>query len=249
MEAGTKSVIVTGASRGIGAATARLAARHGYRVCVNYHTNAAAAAQVVADIESSGGQAIAIRADTGDSDQIDAMFGTVDEQIGPLHALINNAGISGERGPLAEVDIENLRRVLEVNIIGYFLCARQAVRRMAISRGGKGGCIVNITSQAGQFGGDRLTPYAASKGAVNTFTIGLSREVADDGIRVNAVSPGLIDTDQHSEMGEEARRKAIGSIPFSRMGTVEEVAETAMWLVSDQASYVTGAVLPVAGGR
>lgn len=244
----TKVMLVTGASRGIGAATAQLAAVHGYSVCVNFCNGRKEAEAVVDRIQSFGGTAIVVQADTTRPDEVEAMFRTVDRELGPPTALVNNAGISGKRTQLQDMDVQDLKRVLETNVAGYFLCAREAVRRMTTADR-PGGAIVNVSSQAGQFGGERILHYAASKAAVNTLTIGLAREVAASGIRVNAVSPGVIATQQHAQSDPKDWERLRASIPLARIGTAEEVAEAILWLLSDKASYVTGAILPVAGGR
>ena len=242
-------MIVTGASRGIGAATAVLAAQRGYAVCVNYERNREQAESVVSEINSQQGKAIAVQADIGKPQEVERLFETVDKKLGSLSALVNNAGIAGPRGELRQMDVDVLQRVFDVNVLGYFFCARQAIRRFAFSQGGRGGGIVNISSQAAQFGGNRITPYAASKAAINTFTIGLAREVAEENIRVNAVSPGIIETDQQKALDPSRRKELIESIPMKRAGDPDEVAATILWLLSDKASYVTGAIIPVAGGR
>ncbi|HUK60451.1 MAG TPA: SDR family oxidoreductase [Stellaceae bacterium] len=240
--------IVTGGGRGIGAAIARLAGRRGYAVCVNYLSNAAAAHEVAAAIEQGGARAIAVQADVSREDEVAALFKATDDALGPVTALVNNAGTAGTRAALADLESETLRRVIDVNLIGAFLCTRAAVLRMAQSRGGAGGAIVSLSSVVTRTGGHLLSPYAATKAAIEAMTHSLARELAADGIRVNAVSPGFIATDQ-LDMGNAAWKAATEArIPARRIGTPEEVAEAALWLLSDAASYVTGAVLPVTGG-
>lgn len=244
-----KILVVTGASRGIGAATARLAAARGYSVCVNYRSGRQEAEAVVEQIRTAGGVAIAVQADTTRPNEVESMFRTVDRELGPLTALVNNAGISGERGLLQDMSIEDLRLVLEVNIVGYFLCAREAVRQMELTADGTCRAIVNVSSQAAQYGGHRILHYAASKAAINAFTIGLAREVAAKDIRVNAVSPGIIDTAQHDFSNKKYLEDLSTNIPLARIGKPEEVAEAILWLLSEKASYITGAIVPVSGGR
>jgi NAD(P)-dependent dehydrogenase (short-subunit alcohol dehydrogenase family) len=246
-----KIALITGASRGIGAATARLAARRGYTVCINYVASAEKAKAVAADIRGGGGEALLVQADTADEDAVIRMFETIDREVGPVDALVNNAGIVGPPGPLAEQSAVDIRRVLDVNLFGTILCCREAVKRMSTKHGGKGGAIVNLSSVAAREGAPKeWTPYGASKGGVSTFTLGLAREVAGEGIRVNAILPGLIETDMHAGDFAEARLERLKpSIPIGRTGTPEECAEAILWLLSDQASYVAGAVLPVTGAR
>lgn len=246
-----KTVLVTGGSRGIGAATARLAAARGYTVGINYVAHEEAAKQVAEDIRAKGGRAFLVQADTGVEADVERMFEAVDREVGYLDALVNNAGILGPPGPIAETDPADIRRVLDVNLYGLILCCRQAVKRMSTKYGGKGGAIVNLSSVAAREGAPKEnTPYGASKGAVSTFTLGLGREVAGEGVRVNAILPGLIVTDMHSGEFGEARLARLGpSVPAGRLGTSEECAEAILWLMSDQASYVAGAVLSVTGGR
>lgn len=245
-----KVVLITGGSRGIGAATARLAARQGYDVAINYLDNEKAANEVVADVESSNARAIAIQGDMARDADIRRMFEAVD-RFGRLTHLVNNAGIVGRNGRLADADPEMMRRVIDVNVTGALLVAREAVRRISAKSGGKGGAIVNLGSIASTLGAPgEYVWYAASKGAIDALTIGLAREVAAEGIRVNAVAPGLIDTDIHAAGGQPdriARLRAL--IPAGREGKAEEVAQAILYLLSDQASYVMGTTLRVSGGR
>ncbi len=244
-----KVLLITGASRGIGRAVALLAGSRGYAVAVNYHLAEAEAEATAAAIRSGGGQAVAIQADVGCETEITRLFETVDRVFGRLDGLVNNAGVAGTRGTLAELDAADMERVFRVNVFGAMLCAREAMRRMAVSRGGVGGGIVSISSQTALFGGVGLTPYAASKAAINAFTIGFAREAAVEGVRANAVSPGVIDTAQHRGIDAERRRTLDASLPMGRFGRAEEVAETILWLLSDASSYVSGAVIPVHGAR
>jgi len=246
-----KVVIVTGAARGIGAAIARLAARDGYRVVVNYSASRQAAESVVGEIEAAGGSALALPGDVAKEADVLRLFAETDRRCGRLDALVNNAGIISQSGRLENLKAEDLRRVFEVNTIGSFLCAREAVKRMSTMRGGEGGAIVNLSSAAAILGSPgEFVHYAASKGAINTMTIGLAKEVAREGIRVNAVEPGLVDTDMQRASGDPGRVARIApTIPIGRCGTPEEIAETVVFLLSDAASYVTGAILRVTGGR
>ncbi|WP_127019666.1 SDR family oxidoreductase [Rheinheimera mangrovi] len=246
-----KILIVTGGSRGIGAATAKLAAAQGYAVCVNYLTNQQAADAVVADIRAAGGTAVAMQADLADETQIVALFQRVDRELGPVTALVNNAGILEKQSSLLDMDQGRLQRVLAANLIGPMLCAREAVKRMSVKLGGKGGSIVNVSSVASRTGSPgEYIDYAASKGALDSFTLGLSKEVADQGIRVNSVRPGFIYTDIHASGGEPGRVDRIkDAIPMKRGGQPEEVAQAILWLLSDQASYATGTFIDLAGGR
>ena len=246
-----KVLIVTGGSRGIGAATAKLAATQGYAVCVNYLHNQQAANAVVADIQASGGIAIAMQADLSVEAQIEALFERVDQELGPLTALVNNAGILEQQSGLLDMDQGRLQRVFAANVIGPMLCAREAVKRMSVKLGGKGGAIVNVSSVASRLGAPaEYIDYAASKGALDSFTLGLSKEVADQGIRVNSVRPGFIYTDIHASGGEPSRVDRIkDSIPMKRGGQPEEVAQAILWLLSEQASYATGTFIDLAGGR
>lgn len=247
----TGTIIVTGSGRGIGASTALLAAQKGYSVCINYTNRGDAANQIVETIRHKGGKAIAVQTDVSDEASIKAMFDTAIAELGPLVALVNNAGITGKLGRFVDVDAQSLRRVLEVNIIGTMLCSREAVRRMSTVFGGHGGSIVNISSRAAQYGGpNEYVHYAASKAAVESFTIGLAREVASEGIRVNCVSPGLIETEIHAAAGDAQRLQRMASqIPIQRAGKPEEVAAAILWLLSDEASYCAGSILAVGGGR
>jgi NAD(P)-dependent dehydrogenase (short-subunit alcohol dehydrogenase family) len=240
-------MIVTGAGRGIGAATARLAGQRGYAVAVNYRTAQQQAEALAVEIESAGGRAIVVQGDVAEEADVVRLFRIVDDVLGPVTALVNNAGITGPVRKVADIDLPTLRGVFDINVIGCFLCAREAVRRMSTERGGRGGAIVNVSSRASGLGsGGEFIHYAASKGAVDSFTIGLAREVAREGIRVNAVNPGLIDTEIHE--GDRLARIAP-SVPMARAGTAGEVAEAVLWLLSDAASYVTGTFVHVSGGR
>ncbi|HEY9058367.1 MAG TPA: SDR family oxidoreductase [Aurantimonas sp.] len=243
-------MIVTGGSRGIGAATARLGAKAGYVVVVNYASNEAAAKAVVADIEAGGGTAIAVKGDVGVEADIVALFEAAD-RLGPLAALVNNAGVVDAVAPVAEMSADRLDRMFRINITGSFLCAREAVKRMSTARGGQGGAIVNLSSAAAKLGlGGARVDYAASKGAIDTFTVGLAKELAGEGIRVTAVRPGIIATDIHASGGEPDRVEEIApSLPMRRAGTAEEVARAILWLLSDEASYSTGTIIDVSGGR
>jgi len=244
-------VLVTGASRGIGAATARLVASRGFIVCVNYRSRRDAAEAVVADIVSAGGRAHAVQADAADPAGIERLFAAVDAMGEPLVGLVNNAGILEAQRRVDAMDAARLERVLQANVIGPFLCAREAVLRMSTRRGGHGGAIVNVSSVAARLGSPgEYVDYAASKGAIDTMTVGLSKEVADEGIRVNAVRPGFIYTEIHASGGEPNRVDRVkSSVPLQRGGTAEEVAEAIVWLLSDASSYTTGAFIEVAGGR
>ena len=244
-------MLITGGSRGIGAATALGAAKRGYRVAISYLGNVAAANEIVQKIQQGGGEAIAIQADVGIEADVLRLFKTVDEKIGVLHALVNNAGMLEKQMRLDQMDLGRWQRVLNANVIGSFLCAREAVLRMSSKHGGKGGVIVNLSSAASRLGSpNEFIDYAAAKGAVDSMTIGLAKEVATEGIRVNAVRPGLIYTDIHISAGEPGRvDRAKAGVPMQRGGSAEEVAETVLWLASDQSSYVTGTLLDVTGGR
>lgn len=246
-----KVLIVTGASRGIGAATARLAGARGYHVAVNYHTNAEAAASVVDDITAAGGKALAIQADVTTESGIAHLFETTDKELGTLDALFANAGAVTLYRPIQELPLADLETIWRANLTSVFLCAREAVKRMSTRDGGKGGAIVINSSAASRIGGaNGMLAYAASKGATDTFTRGLSIEVGDQGIRVNAVRPGLIETELHDETGDLNRlENLVGGVPMGRTGKADEVAETVVWLLSDAASYVNGSLVDVTGGR
>ncbi|MFC4638180.1 SDR family oxidoreductase [Deinococcus hohokamensis] len=245
------TLIVTGGSRGIGAATALLAAQRGYAVAVNYRRDEAAAQQVVAAIEQAGGRATAVQADVSLEADVPRLFEEAVSRLGPLCALVNNAGVLERQARVDELDAARLQRVLATNVVGPFLCAREAVRRLSSRYGGPGGVIVNVSSRAAVLGSaGEYVDYAASKCALDTLTVGLAREVAAEHIRVNGVRPGLIDTEIHSLGGEPQRvaRLAPG-VPLGRGGRAEEVAQAIVWLLSDEASYVTGTILDVSGGR
>ncbi len=244
-------LIITGASRGIGAATARIAGRSGYVVCVNYLKNKAAAKQIVEEINADGGRALAVGADISREEEVVKLFCAVDDKLGKISALVNNAGILETQMRIEDMNAARLNRVFLTNVIGSFLCAREAVKRMSTKNGGKGGAIVNVSSAAARLGSaGEYVDYAASKGAVDTFTRGLAQEVAEEGIRVNAVRPGVIDTDIHSSGGEPGRVERVkASIPMKRGGSAEEVAKAIMWLLSSESSYTTGSLLEVSGGR
>ena len=248
---GKGTMIVTGGSRGIGAATARLAAVHGYSVAVNYIRGTEEAEKVAAEIRRDGGSATAIQADVADEKAVIQLFTEAERKLGSVSVLVNNAGTTGGFARADEVSQGLLNRLFATNVIGTMLCAREAVLRLSARHGGDGGSIINISSQAAIIGGaGEWAHYAATKGAINTFTIGLAREVAREGIRVNAVSPGLIDTGLHAAAGapDRAMRLAPG-IPMGRPGAAEEVAQVVLWLASPSASYITGAIVPASGGR
>lgn len=246
-----KVIVITGGSRGIGAATAQIAAQRGYAVCVNYLHNRAAADAVVGAINRTGGQAIAVAADVASESDVVRLFETADKELGPLTALVNNAGILEQQMKLEKMGAARLNRVFATNITGCFLCAREAVRRMSTKHGGSGGAIVNVSSGASRLGSPgEYIDYAASKGAIDTMTIGLAKEVAEEGIRVNAVRAGFIYTDIHASGGEPNRVERVKElVPMKRGGTAIEVAKAIMWLLSDEASYTTGAFIDVTGGR
>lgn len=244
-------MLITGASRGIGAATARLAARQGYDLLLSYRQQAAAAEALVADIVAAGGNAHAVQADVDSEADVLRLFAELDARYGRLDALVNNAGMLERQMRLEQMDVARWQRVLNTNVIGTFLCCREAIGRMSSRRGGHGGAIVNVSSMAARLGSPgEYIDYAAAKGAVDSLTLGLAREIAGDGIRVNAVRPGLIDTDIHAAGGEPGRIERLkGSVPLQRGGTPEEVAEAILWLASEQSSYCTGTFIDVSGGR
>ncbi len=244
------TVLVTGGSGGIGRAIARLAAERGYAVALTYRSQPEKAEAAVREIADRGGRALALEVDLRREDQIVGLFEEVDRRLGPLTGLVNNAGVVDWEGRVDEATGERLNELWAVNVTSYFLCAREAVRRMSTAHGGQGGAIVNVSSLSGRSGGrDRRVHYAATKGAINTFTLGLAKEVAEEGIRVNAVVPAFTTTEIHDAYGgEERARKIAQSIPMKRVGQPVEVAEAVMWLLSDKASFVTGTLLDVTGG-
>lgn len=244
-------LLVTGGSRGIGAATALWAASHGFAVAVNYASNSTAADAVVQQIRDAGGRAIVVQADVSDEAQVLRMFEQVDASLGRITALVNNAGVVDVASRVDQMSLARFKRMFDINVIGTLLCAREAVRRMSFRHGGQGGSIVNVSSVAASLGAPgQYVDYAASKGAIDTFTLGLAREVATEGIRVNAVRPGVIDTDIHASGGQPDRAQQLSPlIPMRRPGTALEVANAIGWFLSDEASYATGTLLDVAGGR
>ncbi|MET0266557.1 MAG: SDR family oxidoreductase [Duganella sp.] len=244
-------ILVTGSSRGIGAATALMASRRGYAVCINYHSNAQAAEQLRAQIVAEGGEAIAVQADVSVEADVLRLFATVDAQLGPLTALVNNVGVLAQQGKLVDMSAERLQRVLTTNILSYFLCSREAIRRMATSHGGAGGGTVNVGSGASKHGaGNVYVDYASTKGAIDVMTLGLSKELGPKGIRVNCVRPGIVYTDIHASGGDPDRvNKLASTVPMQRGGQPEEIAETILWLLGPQSSYVSGALLDAGGAR
>lgn len=247
----SRVMLITGASRGIGAATARLAAQQGYALCLNYHQRADAANAVLEQVRGLGVTAIAVQADVADETQVLHMFEAIDREFSRLDVLVNNAGMLEQQMRLEQMDAARWTRVLGANVIGSFLCAREAIKRMSTRHGGRGGAIVNLSSVAARLGAPgEYIDYAAAKGAIDSMTRGLAKEVASEGIRVNAVRPGVIHTDIHAAGGEPDRVERVkASVPMGRGGQAEEIAEAILWLASEQASYTSGALLDVAGGR
>lgn len=251
MDANRRVVLITGASRGIGRATARLLGDKGAAVGVNYVRDLSAAQETADEVERAGGRAVLLPGDVADETAVVAMFDELETAFGSVDALVNNAGIVGPSMPLAEMDTARLKRMFDVNVFGAYLCAREAARRMSTDRGGRGGAIVNVSSAASRLGSpNEYVDYAGSKGAIDTMTIGLAKELGPRGVRVNAVRPGLIETDIHASGGQPQRAATLGAqTPLKRPGSADEVAQAIVWLLSDAASYVTGALLDVSGGR
>ena len=247
----SKTILITGGSRGIGRETARLCGALGWSVAVNYVSNEAAAAETVALVEAAGGKAIAIAGDVANEQDVIDMFAETAKAFGPITGVVNNAGIVGHKSSVADLTVERMRRIFDTNVLGAYLVAREAARVMPLSKGGQGGSIVNMSSRAAPLGSaHEYVDYAGSKGAVDTLTTGLSTELAADGVRVNAIRPGLIETDIHASGGQPDRAARVGAMtPMGRAGTAAEVAEGVMWLLSDASSYVTGTFLDISGGR
>ncbi len=247
----SKVLLITGASRGIGAETARLAASRGYSVCLNYHRSEAAALELLQSLQADGHHALAFRANIAEEAEVLAMYAAIDSEFGRLDGLVNNAGTLEKQSDLVDMSAERWRRVFDTNVIGSFLCAREAIKRMSTRSGGQGGSIVNLSSRAADLGAaHEYVDYAASKAAIDGMTIGLAKELGDQGIRVNAVKPGLIHTDIHADGGEPGRVERLKSgVPMQRGGSASEVAEAILWLLSDSASYTSGSFIDVSGGR
>ena len=247
----SRVILITGGSRGIGRAAALLAGARGWSVGVNYANNKDAADATVARVQALGGKALAIQGDVSEEADVIEMFDATQQAFGPIDGFVNNAGIVAPGSALADMDIARMKRIFDTNVLGAYLGAREAARRMSTKRGGRGGSIVNISSAASRLGGpNEYVDYAGSKGAIDTFTIGLAKELGPEGVRVNAVRPGIIDTEIHASGGKPDRAAALGvSSPLGRPGTADEVGESIVWLLSDASSYVTGALLDVAGGR
>jgi NAD(P)-dependent dehydrogenase (short-subunit alcohol dehydrogenase family) len=247
----SRVILVTGGSRGIGAACCALAATRGYDVAINYAGNAAAADRVADEVRAAGRRAVTIQGDINDAGAVVRMFDVTETELGPVVAFVSNAGVINKTAPLADIPVEEIRRIIDIDLTAHLICNREAVRRMALSRGGKGGAIVNISSKAATlFGAGGFIPYGAAKGGIDVLTQGLGREVAHDGIRVNALRPGLIDTDIQDDTGVANRVETFGpTVPIGRAGTAMEVAHAVLWLLSDEAAYVTGTLFDVSGGR
>jgi NAD(P)-dependent dehydrogenase (short-subunit alcohol dehydrogenase family) len=248
----SKNIVITGGSRGIGAATARLAGARGWSVTFSYQGNEAAAKESVAAVEKAGGKAVAVRAEITSEADVNALFDTAIKSFGPIDGVSNSAGIVlSPPAPLADMTVERIRKMMDVNVVGAMLVAREGVRRMARSRGGHGGSIVNVSSASSRLGSaNEYVDYAASKGAIDSLTLGLAREAIGDGVRVNAIRPGVIDTEIHASGGQPGRQHRVGpQTPMGRAGTAEEVAETILWLLSDASSYINAAIIDVTGGR